>query len=92
ARQHKSADAQQSKDLAINEYHVKLDLQTMWHSNLSVSMENMYSQYQMHWRDWCTQKGYTDHLVLSKRFQVYMSKNLEDETDEEWGVYLIRVE
>lgn len=50
ARQHKSADAQQSTDLAINEYCVKLELQATWHSNLSASMENIYSRYQMHWR------------------------------------------
>ncbi|KAK3821956.1 MAG: hypothetical protein J3R72DRAFT_426931 [Linnemannia gamsii] len=50
ARRHTSADAQRSKDLAINEYRVELELQTTRHSNLSASTENMYSRYQMHWR------------------------------------------
>ncbi|KAG0350318.1 hypothetical protein BGZ54_003901 [Gamsiella multidivaricata] len=58
-----------------------MELQAQRHSNLATSTENMYSRYQLHWR------GYTDHLVFSKRFQVYMAENLAEnlaeETDED---------
>ncbi|KAI7828215.1 hypothetical protein BC939DRAFT_71033 [Gamsiella multidivaricata] len=50
AKQHRSTEAQRSRDLALNEYRVEMELQTQRHSNLATSTENMYSRYQSHWR------------------------------------------
>ncbi|KAG0349067.1 hypothetical protein BGZ54_004455, partial [Gamsiella multidivaricata] len=67
AKQHRSAEAQRSRNLALNEYRVEMELQTQRHSNLAACE---YGKY-----------------ILA----VYMAENLAEETDEDEGVYPIRV-
>ncbi|KAG9321110.1 hypothetical protein KVV02_007339 [Mortierella alpina] len=58
---------------------------------LAKSTKTTYEHYQRLWVEWCTRKGYTDYLVTESKFQVYMSENLAEDTDEEKDIHPIRI-
>ncbi|KAG9320714.1 hypothetical protein KVV02_008815 [Mortierella alpina] len=80
-----------SDALRVTEFAVDLALHAQRHSSLSKSTKTSYDHYQRLWVEWCTRKGYTDYLVTTSKFQVYMSENLAEDTDEEKDIHPIRI-
>ncbi|KAF9304906.1 hypothetical protein BGZ74_000189, partial [Mortierella antarctica] len=80
-----------SDALRVNEFAIDLALHTQRHSSLSKSTIASYDHYQHLWVEWCNRKGYPDFLVTKSKFQVYMSENLAEDTDEEKDIHPIHI-